>query len=118
MSAASSASAFLTSADPTAGGVITGHALIPPSSSGGSGGGSGSGSSTCVAGTYTKVPGGYTSCTAPSTLIGERAYVYDMSGQRFYWDHNGMWYLISDGGAPKVYTKTGPPTPAQARRNS
>jgi hypothetical protein len=95
---------FPTSADPTVGGVITGHALIPPSSSGGSGGGS-----TCVAGTYTKVPGGYTSCTAPSTLIGEGAYVYDMSGQRVYWDHNnGMWYLISDGGAPKVYTKTGP----------
>ena len=31
-----------------------------------------------------------------------------MSGQRVYWDHNGMWYLIFDGGAPKVYTKTGP----------
>jgi hypothetical protein len=31
-----------------------------------------------------------------------------MSGQRVYWDHNGMLYLISDGGAPKVCTKTGP----------
>jgi hypothetical protein len=101
---------FPASANPTQGGVVLGQALIGPSgsASGGSGGGTGgsSGRGTC-SGSYTKAGSGYTGCTAPNALVGEGIYFYDTVGKRVYWQHNGQWVLIADGGGTTVYTKTG-----------
>jgi hypothetical protein len=107
---------FPASVNPTQGGVVLGQALIGPSggANGGSGGGTGgssgsgggSGRGTC-SGSYTKAGSGYTGCTAPNALVGEGIYFYDTVGKRVYWQHNGQWVLIADGGGTTVYTKTG-----------
>ena len=106
-------------AQPSQGGVLAGLKLQGPSTGGGSGGsgsggsgGSGGGgsppppSNTC--GTVTKQsPTGnmYIGYCAPLALIAEGAYLYDMNGQRTYWQHNGVWIVLSDG-KTLTYTKT------------
>ena len=97
---------------PSQGGVVAGLKLQGPAS-GGSGGGSGGGgnppppppppSKTC--GTVTKQGSTYIGYCAPLALIAEGVYLYDMIGQRTYWQHNGVWLVLSDG-RTLTYTKT------------
>jgi hypothetical protein len=60
-----------------------------------------------ASGAYTKAGAGHTGCSAPNALVGEGIYFYGMVGQRVYWQRNGQWVLIADGGGTTVYTKTG-----------
>jgi hypothetical protein len=93
---------------PTQGGVVIGQQLVGPS-------GSPSPSPTPnptpkpsnSCGTVTKQSATtYLGWCAPLALIANGVYLYDMTGQRTYWQQNGVWDLINDGGPKKGYMKT------------
>jgi hypothetical protein len=104
------ATGFPASASPTIGGSVTGVALVSPNASGPT-------SPppppppppTSPPPPPPPPPPGTTPSQghgAPTVLATEGFYYYDTWDQRVFWDHNGQWVLINDGGKPLTYTKT------------